>query len=357
MALIFLLFGSSLFDFVGNNDGRYIQGYGQDYVDAVKEDRKAFFTSDTIRTLVLVLLSTGVIWMYLKKKLSEQLVVIAFAVLVVFDLVVVDRRYVNNEDFVSSIQVKKPYQANAADLEILKDKSHYRVFDLTSVNTTKASYFHNSLNGYHAAKMKRYNDIFNFYILNRHLGILNMLNAKYIIGQDKDGKPIAYTNPDANGNAWFIENFKVVSDANEEILALDSLDTKSHAVFNNYQFGSKYKSEGIPSFIVDSLASIKLVDYKPNYLKYQSSNANDGFAAFSENYYGNGWQAYIDGVEAKHIRVNYVLRGMEIPKGNHTIEFKFEPQVIKTGSTIALSSSILLGILLLGGLFYEFKKK
>ena len=354
LALVFLLFGSSLFDFVGNNDGRYIQGYGQAYVDAVKQDRKAFFMSDTIRTLILVLFSAVVIWMYLKKKLSEQLVVVAFAVLIVFDLVVVDRRYVNNDNFVSSIQVKKPYQANTADLEILKDTTHYRVFDLTSGNT-KASYFHNSLNGYNAAEMKRYKELLEFYIYNNHLPVLNMLNTKYIIGQGENGKPITYTNPDANGNAWFVSDLEQVNSANDEIRALDSLDTKHKAI---YAIAPLSKQKELDNrFIVDSTASIQLTGYKPNDLKYQSSNANDGFAVFSENYYGDGWQAYIDGVEAEHIRVNYVLRGMQIPAGNHAIEFKFEPQVIKTGSTIALGSSILLGLLLIGGLFYKFKNK
>jgi Bacterial membrane protein YfhO len=353
LALVFLLFGRSLFDFVGNNDGRYIQGYGQGFIDAVKADRKTFFTNDTLRTLIFVLLSAGVIWMYLKKKLSKNIVVISFAVLIVFDLVVVDRRYVNNDDFVSSIQVKKPFSKNAADIEILKDTTHYRVFDLTSGNT-KASYFHNSLNGYHAAKMRRYNELFDFYIANNHLGVLNMLNAKYIIGQGEDGEPIAFTNPDANGNAWFIEDFKVVETANDEILALDSLNTKKEVIIESkWIYDEKYSQK----LNLDSIASIKLLDYKPNYIKYSSNNTNDGFAVFSENYYGKGWQAYIDGVEAEHIRVNYVLRGMKIPKGNHTIEFKFEPQVIKTGSSIAFGSSILLGLLLLGGLFYQFKKK
>ncbi|MBN4085127.1 hypothetical protein JYT89_02160 [Flavobacteriaceae bacterium AH-315-B10] len=358
LALAFLLFGRSLFDFVGNNDGRYIRGYGQEFIDAVKADRKAMFSSDTLRTLVLVLLSAGVIWMYLKKKLSKNLVILAFAVLIVFDLVVVDRRYVNNDDFVSSIQVKKPYTKNVTDIEILKDTTHYRVFDLTSGNT-KASYFHNSLNGYHAAKMRRYNQLFDFYIANNHLGVINMLNTKYIIGQGENNKPIVYTNPDANGNAWFVEELKPFNSANKEIMALDSLDTKSKAIFNDYDFGLKFIIEDgvMPSFIVDSTATIILKEYKPNYIKYNSNNFNDGFAVFSENYYEQGWQAYIDGVEAEHIRVNYVLRGMEIPKGNHIIEYKFNPQVIKTGSSIALGSSILLGLLLLGGLFYEFKKK
>lgn len=356
LSIVFLLFKNSLFNFVGNNDGQYIQAYGQDFIDAIKEDRKSIFTSDTLRTLVLVLLSAGAIWMYLKKKLSENLIVVAFVVLILFDLVVVDRRYVNNDDFVSAMQVKKPYQANEADLEILKDTTHFRVFDLTS-SSTKASYFHNSLSGYHAAGLKRYDELFDFYVSNRHLGVLNMLNTKYIIGQGEDGKPIAYNNPEANGNAWFVEELKQINSANEEIIALDSLDTKKEAVYSEFYFGTYFKGGYEPIFEVDSTASISLVDYKPNYLKYESNNLNNGLAVFSEIYYKDGWQAYLNGKKANHLRVNYVLRAIQLPKGNHTIEFKFQPQVIKTGSTIALGSSILLGLLLLGGIFYEFKKK
>ena len=351
LSLIFLVFKGSLFDFVGIRDGQYIQAYGQNFVDAVKEDRKVIFSSDTIRTLILVLLSAGTVWFFLKKKLSENGVIIAFAILIVFDLVMVDRRYVNNDDFVSAIQVQKPFQAGVSDLDILKDKSHYRVLDLTTGSTTKPSYFHNSLNGYHAAKMKRYNELYDFYISKNHIEVLNMLNTKYIIAQGENGKPQVFNNPDANGNAWFINDLKVVKTANDEIIALDSLNTKRIAVINE-----KFEIDG-NTLVLDSLTTIKLTDYKPNNLKYTSNNSNDGFAVFSENYYSQGWQAYIDGVEAEHVRVNYVLRGMEIPAGNHTIEFKFEPQVVKTGSTITFGSAILLGILLLGGLFYEFKKK
>ncbi|VAV85335.1 FIG00649758: hypothetical protein, partial [hydrothermal vent metagenome] len=284
LSLVFLLFKGSLFDFVGIRDGQYIQAYGQNFIDAIKDDRKTIFTADTIRTLVLVLLSAGLIWMFLKKKLNQNLVIVAFAVLIVFDLVTVDRRYVNNDDFVSAIQVQKPYQATTADLEILKDKSHYRVFDLTTANT-RPSYFHNSLNGYHAAKMKRYNELFDFYISKNHMGVLNMLNTKYIIAQGEDGQPQVFNNPEANGNAWFINNLKVVENANAEIKALDTLDTKHVAVIDS-QWGKENKS-----FTLDSLASIQLTSYKPNYLKYTSYNSNDGFVVFSENYYGQGWQA------------------------------------------------------------------
>lgn len=347
LAIAFLLLKSTLFDFVGVNDGYYRQSYGQAFIDALKEDRITLFTQDTLRTLVLVLLSAGAIYLYLKNKLKETSVIVAFGILVLFDLVGVARRYVNNDDFVSAIQVNKPFEANEADQYILKDKGYYRVFDLVG-GAAKPSYFHNSLNGYNAAELKRYSDVFDFYIAKNNINVLNMLNTKYIIFEN-EGKIIPFTNEDANGHAWFVKTLEHVNSANEEIKALDSLDTKIKAVYHSEtskKFPSTYK--------VDSLASIKLVSYKPNYLKYESNNTHNGFAVFSEIYYGNGWKTFLDGKETTHIRVNYTLRGMELPAGKHTIEFKFDPDVVKTGSSIALASSVLFGLLLLGALFYGF---
>ncbi|WP_299554901.1 YfhO family protein [Seonamhaeicola sp.] len=361
LALVFLLFKSSLFNFSGANDGYYIQSYGQEFVNALKEDRKTIFTHDTLRTLVLVLLSAGTIWLFLKEKLKEKWVIVAFGALILFDLVGVNRRYVNNDDFVSSIKVNKPFTSNAADKEILKDKGHFRVFDISNEglqNRTKASYYHNSLNGYNAAELKRYREVFDFYVAKNNINVLNMLNTKYIIA-DTEAGVVPYVNDEANGNAWFVETLERKESANEEILALDSLDTKNKAVYTFNKPDSFYKrapTESLIQYQLDSLASITLKEVKPNYLKYESNNSNDGFVVFSEIYYGNGWKTYIDGEEIDHIRVNYTLRGMEVPRGNHTIEFKFDPGVVKTGSSIALGSSVLLGLLLLGGLFYEFKK-
>ena len=349
LALVFLVFKTTFFDFVGVNDGYYRQSYGQAFVDALKEDRITLFTQDTLRTLVLVLLSAAIIYLYLKDKLKEKWVVVAFGILILFDLVGVAKRYVNNDDFVSPIQVSKPFEANEADTYILQDKGYYRVFDLVG-GAAKPSYFHNSLNGYNAAELKRYSDLFDFYIAKNNINVLNMLNTKYIIVEN-EGKIIPFTNEDANGHAWFVKTLERVNSANEEIKALDSLDTKNKAVYNyetNKNLQSNYK--------VDSLASIKLVYNKPNYLKYESNNTNKGFAVFSEIYYGNGWKTFINGKEATHIRVNYTLRGMEIPAGKHTIEFKFDPEVVKTGSSIALASSVIFGLLLLGGLFYGFRR-
>lgn len=354
VSLAFLLFKSSLFDFVGLRDGEYIQAYGQDFIRAVKEDRKSMFTADTIRSLVLVLLGAGLIYGYLKDKLKEKWVIVGFGILFLFDLVGVDRRYVNNDDFVSAIQVNKPFQANEADKYILKDKSHYRVFDMVS-GAAKPSYFHNSLNGYHAAELKRYREVFDWYISRNNINVMNMFNTKYIIGQDEEGVVFPYTNEEANGTAWFVEKLEKVESANEEIKALDSLDNKTKAIYTLPKNIVEYQALKT-NYVVDSLVSITLKEVKPNYLKYESNNSNDGFAVFSEVYYGNGWKTFIDGEETTHMRVNYTLRGLPIPAGKHSVEFKFDPDVVKTGSKIALVSSILLVLLLLGGLFYEFKK-
>jgi len=354
ITLAFLLFKSSLFDFVGMNDGYYRQSYGQDFVDALKTDRKTMFTQDGIRTLILVLVSAGAIYLFLKEKLKEKWVIVAFCGLILFDLVGVDRRYVNNDDFVSGVKMAKPFQASEVDKYILNDTSHYRVFDLVS-GVSKPSYFHNSLNGYNAAELRRYREVFDFYITQNNISVLNMLNTKYIVAQDEEGNPFPYENDDANGNAWFIKNIEKVDSANKEITSLDSLDNKNKAIYSSHK--ALESIQNIKSdFVKDSLATIKLSEVKPNYLKYQSNNENEGFAVFSEIYYPSGWKTFIDGKETSHICVNYILRGMLIPAGHHVIEFKFDPDVVKTGSKITLASSILLSLLLLGGLFYEFKK-
>ncbi|WP_397362838.1 YfhO family protein [Olleya sp. R77988] len=363
LAVLFLLGKlTGIIDFVGASDGQIREAYknGNSYefadafIRALREDRASFFTTDTLRSLLFVLLSAGVIYLFLKKKLNETKVIIALGLLIVIDLVGVDRRYVNNDDFVSKLTMERPYQPNKADLEILKDKSNFRVYDMTS-GGAKASYFHNALGGYHAAKPKRYQDLFEFYLSRNNINVLNMLNAKYIIGPGKNKKPFPFVNNDANGNAWFVNSLKYVESANEEILALDSLDNKSIAVYTKPEkLIIKFRASDY-KYNVDSLASINVTEYKPNYIKYQSENSNDGFAVFSEMYYNKGWNAYVDGIQKPHQKVNYALRGMNLPKGKHTIEFKFEPSVVKSGSTIALISSVLLGLLILGSLFFGFK--
>ena len=340
LTLLFLVFKNSLFDFVGMSDGQFKDYYGSSFVDALRMDRSTIFTEDTVRTLLLVLAVGTIIFAYLKQKIAQNTTILILGVFLVFDLVGVDRRYVNNDDFVSALKVSRPFQASEIDNEILKDPSNFRVFDMSD-NSTKASYFHNSIGGYHAAKLKRFKALQEFHIDKNNFEVLNMLNTKYIIYQNKEGEVLYFENEEANGNAWFVDAIETFESADEEILALDKTDTKTTAIANASELKTK-------RFAIDSTASIQLVDYKLNHLVYETKNSEDGFAVFSETYYKNGWNATIDGMAVNHHNVNYVLRGLEIPKGTHTVVFSFNPSVVTTGSNIALGSTVLLVLLILG---------
>ena len=355
LTLIFVLFKSALFDFVGPYDYAIREELGTPLVEAMKEDRKSVFTTDAIRSLILILLSAATLWFLLKEKLKETAAILILGVLIIFDLVGVDKRYVNNDDFVTARTMDQPFQKHGADLQILEDDSHFRVFDAanSAFNSGQASYYHNSLGGYHAAKPGRIQEIYDFYISQGDIGILNMMNVKYIITQGKNGGPVAQRNPYANGNAWFVENVIPAETANDEMRLLDSLDSKKTAVIRK-EFLKYIPTEKIQR---DSTATIELVNYNPQKLVYETSTTSPQLAIFSEVYYPKGWNAYINGEPAEYFRANYTLRAMTIPPGNNRIEFIFEPKVIKTGSTISLASSILFGLILLGGLFYIYRSR
>lgn len=354
LAVVFLLLKSMLFDFSGPNDAMYIQQLGPEFIGAVREDRVEIFTKDTFRSLIYVLLSIGVIWFYLKNKLKRNLAITAFAILIILDLVGIDRRYVNDEDFVQAKVMAQPFQSNPADVQIMKDKGHYRVFDLSEnpFNSARTSYFHNSIGGYHAAKPGRIQELYDFHISKNNLEVLNMLNTKYFIVPTEAGI-VSQENPDANGNAWFVEEVKLVKNANEAILALNEIETEKTAIVNE-----KFR-ELLPalSFSEDSTATVELLRHQPNELVYQYSADEEKMLVFSEIYYPHGWKSYIDGKEQEHFRADYVLRAMIVPPGKHKITFRFEPQVVQTGSNIALASSIILVLLLMGGIFYSYRKK
>jgi len=340
ITVIFLVFKNTFFDFVGATDGQFLQYYGASFVEALRLDRSAIFSEDALRTLLLVLIAAALIFTYLKQKISKNTTVILLGLVLVFDLVGVDLRYVNNDDFVTAIKVDKPYQLSTINKQILKDTTTYRVLDLSD-NSTKTSYFHNAIGGYHAAKLRRFKELQEFHIDKNNFEVLNMLNTKYVIYKDNEDVLSYLKNDETNGNAWFVNSVKAVQTADEEIMALDSINTKFTAISKKSDFSSK-------NYNTDSTAVIKLVDYKLNQLVYESKNASDGFAVFSEIYYKNGWEVTIDGLKVDYHNVNYVLRGLEIPKGTHQIVFKFNPLVIKTGSNIALVSTITLLVLILG---------
>ncbi|MCB0465708.1 MAG: YfhO family protein, partial [Aequorivita sp.] len=355
ITLLFILFKSSLFDFASPYDSYFRDEMGLPFLEAIREDRMSLFTSDAIRSLIFVVLTAAILWFFMKEKLKKGYAIAALSLLVIVDLVGVDRRYVNEDDFVQAKLVDEPFQKNGADEQILKDDGHYRVYDATTnaFNSGRASYYYNALGGYHAAKPGRMQDLFEFYISKGNIGILNMLNVRYIITQSKNGGPVAQRNPYANGDAWFIENVLPAENANEEIALLDSLDTKKTAVVNK-EFLSKIPTKNIQR---DTISTIELFSYQPNHLVYEASTDTDQLVVFSEVYYPKGWNAYINGKPAEYFRADYVLRAMVIPPGNNKIEFKFEPKVIQTGSSISLASSIVFLLILVSGLYFAFRKK
>ncbi|MCM8569948.1 YfhO family protein [Gramella jeungdoensis] len=353
LLIAFLLLKSILFEFEGANDAMYSKQFGLDFMNALEKDRKAIFTADALRSLIFVLLSAGLIWVYLKGKINRNIVIGVFAILFLVDLIGVDRRYVNNDDFVQAREMESPYQMQEADAVIMQDTTHYRVFDVSGnpFNTGRTSYFHNALGGYHAAKPGRIQDLYDFYISQNNMKILNMLNVKYFIVPTEEGNQ-AQQNPNAYGNAWFVENIKWVDNPDEEILALKDADLKSTAIIN-----SKFMKDVNEDFKFDPNATVELLSQQPNELKYKVSTNSDQFVVFSEAYYQPGWQAYLDGKKVPHVQANYVLRAMNVPSGEHELIFRFEPEVINTGSTVSLISSVLIALILIGGVGYELKKR
>ena len=349
IAVVFLVFKNSFFDFVGATDGQFLDYYGASFVEAIRLDRSAIFSDDTLRTLLFTLAAGALIFAYLKQKISQNITITFLVLALVLDLVTVDRRYVNSDNFVTAIQVDIPYQSSSINQKILKDTTIYRVLD-RSDNSTQTSYFHNAIGGYHAAKLRRFKELQEFHIDKNNFEVLNMLNTKYIIYKDNEDVLRYFENEEINGNAWFVDSVKAVQNADEEIMALAKLKSKLTAISRASKFDSKRYSS-------DSTAAIKLVDYKLNKLVYESNNTADGFAVFSEIYYKDGWNATIDGEAVEHINVNYVLRGLEIPKGTHEIVFEFSPIVVKKGSSIALISSILLLFLILGQVVLIYKTR
>ena len=352
--IIALFLFKSMFSFSGANDGNYIKMYGPEFMNALKADRKTLYSADLLRSGFFMLVAATSLWFYIKNTFSANTTVIIIGLFMVTDLVLVDKNYVSTKDFVAARQVDEPFEPTTADLQILQDKSIYRVLEVDgNLNSSRASNFHKSIGGYHAAKPKRIQELFDYQIANNNKEIIDMLNVKYIIQSNEKEEQVASQNPDANGNAWFVKELKMVKNADEEMKALTNLNTKNAAVTQE-EISSKFKLS--KQFSKDSLATIKLTNYKPNDLKYVSNNKNEGIAVFSEMYYKDGWNAYIDGKLTDHFKVNYALRALKIPSGNHKIEFKFEPQVIKTGSTISLISSFLVLGLIGFGIYFERKK-
>lgn len=373
LCLLFAMFAGAFFDFSSPSDAQYANTWIP--MEALMADRQWLLQADAWRSLLFILLTAGALVLFYYKKLETKWFFVALSILILVDMWPIAKRYLNENNFKNARTAKEHFTATKADQYILKDSDpNFRVLNLSvsTFNDASTSYFHKSIGGYHGAKMKRYQELidhnisveiqsliktFNskqgmdsIYAAMEKLGVINMLNTKYII-YSPENPPLI--NTQAYGNAWFVKRYQVVSNADAEIKVMENFDPSVEAIVDK-RF--KHYLENF-QLIDNPNASIRLTDYKPNYMQYKFSGSTEQFTVFSEIYYNKGWQAFIDQKPVDHFRVNYVLRAMLIPAGEHTVEFKFEPESLKWANPITLVSSFLLLLLVIGVVYYEVKNK
>lgn len=337
-------------------------------LNGLSEARLSLVSADALRSLIFIALGCGLLWLWFSGKIKNKAVfVCALSAVVLIDLFSVSKRYVNSENFTEPLANDESFEPTAADRLILQDKSHHRVLDLYGFSQARSSYFHHTLGGYHAAKLTRYNDLIEKQLTKDNwqylspllaayaatdslpdspaLNVLNMLNTKYIINTPLSDSIPVIVNPHALGNAWIVDRISYVDNANAEMKALDNLDTRHAAVadklFQNTIGNTSPKAPG---------DTIYLVSYAPNRLQYKSKSAKGGVAVFSEVYFPWGWNATVDGKPTDIGRVNYVLRAIRIPAGQHDIEFVFNPESLNVTNTLAVVCVIVIYVIVAGAI-------
>ncbi len=310
---------------------------------AIAAVRGALVSGDAWRSLIVLLIGFGVIFACLKGKLNEMVATLIVAGIVLVDMYAVNKRYIDSDSFTSRYEVpEQDFAQRPADAQILQDKDiNYRVMDVQHFGEAMPSYFHKTIGGYHAAKLSRYNDLINNQIAKNNMQVLNMLNARYFILDDQT----VQRNPGALGNAWFVDSLTYVNNADEEMAFLDNFNPARSAVAD-----TKFKQQLGEAKAVQPGDTIYETTYAPNHLTYKSHSANGGLAVFSEIYFPWGWKVTVDGKPVEMGRVNYVLRALQLPAGDHEIDFKYDPdEVSKTQSwaTIAVIIIYLLSLLAL----------
>lgn len=365
IALLFALAPGFFFpSYVSSMEMQALQGIPADQLAPLlanlEEIRQSIFTSDAWRSFFVIMIGTAVLWLYGMGKLKAKVTILALAVLCLADMWSVNKRYLYDEQFVEKVQQDNSFKPTETDKAILADKTlDFRVLNLAgnTFNENTTSYWHKSIGGYHAAKLRRYQDMIEEHISTEMNGVfkavseaggdmqkvassgfpvLNMLNTRYFIFPLQGGKTVPIQNPYTLGNAWFVNEVQYVDNANEEIDALHRIDPAKTAVVDK-----KFSAEVKSAAETDTLGTIKLTAYEPNDLKYEVNSKTGGTVVFSEIYYP-GWQAYIDGVEAPHGRADYILRAMNVPAGKHVVEFKFDPKSLHVTETVAF---VALGVL------------
>ena len=343
------------------------------YMNALVADRAALLRTDAYRSLLFILLGGGCLYFYIKNDKPSRYLPYILSLLVLIDLWGVDKRYLNSLHFIKSRAPKEVRTPSVVDQMILQDKDiSYRVLSLQDpFNNSGPSYFHKNIGGYTAAKLRRYQDLIEMKLAPevellknclakassaedaedafRKVPVLNMLNMRYLI-MDSNHAPLK--NPYADGNAWFVSRVQVVKDANEEMLALQASNPRDVAIIDK-RFENQLKQK---DWKLDSMSFVELVSYKPDRLEYKYKSSQPGVMLFSEVYYPHGWKAFIDGQPAEHFRANWILRGMEVPAGEHVISFYFHPDIYMTGRWMGTVCSGLLVLALIIFLFYYGKR-
>ena len=347
ICLVLALLGGSLCSFSSSYDAHTLGGMPQWFMDALYDERAALLRRDAWRSFAFIALGAAVLALHLSDKLKYAPFVAALGVLVLADLWPVDKRFFGDDNWVSRKQNDSYFQMQPYEKKILEDEGYFRVMNLTTntFNESRTSYYLHSVGGYHAAKLRRYQDLIDEHLSKGNMEVINMLNTRYFI-QDQDGVPQPVLNPGAYGNAWFVDEVKLVDSAREESDALRSLDLRRCAVADS-RFEEFVKTpQGRPD------GSIELLSYAPDRLVYHSSSSCDATAVFSEIYYPYGWKSYIDGEPCGHFRSDYVLRAMSVPAGEHEIVFEFRPDSIYKGYKVnALFKALMyvfIGLLLAG---------
>ncbi|MGE6397784.1 YfhO family protein [Chryseobacterium scophthalmum] len=381
LTLLLIIFGKSILGFYTDNEKLYLPPFLLDYL---VDERFSMFRTDAIKALLYVGITVAVLFFALKQKLNQNIALVIIGLVSLFDLWTVNKRYLNDDNYVDKIFAENPFQTEGSDylaekvgdnanlqsilasipvnktLETIaeNDKKHYRIYNqvLGTTSETNTSYFKASIGGYHAVKLRRYDDLLNKYIVQpdsiKTPKILNLLNTKYMIFGNP-GEPQVVPNPKANGNAWFVSDLKFVNTPDEEIKYIGEIDSKKTAVINASD-KSYFDNRAVQA---DSTATINLTKYEANELEFKSQSKTPQLAVFSEIYYPHGWKVFVDEKEVPYIKADYLLRAVHVPAGNHHIKMIFEPQVIETGKWISLLCFGLFIALSAFGIFWLNKKK
>lgn len=361
LCLIYALFGGSLMSFTGAADAKNYANMPE-LLDALIADRKQMLSSDAWRSFIFIAFAAATLWYYIRKPFKVTYVIAILGILIFVDLWTVDKRFLNDENFIAKKKARE-IVATEVDKQILQDKDpNYRVFNLTKspFNESETSYFHKSIGGYSPAKLRRYQDIIDYHFAQGiNMNVTNMLNTRYFIVPSQQG-PQVQKNFEALGNAWFVNEIEWVNSPDEEIVALKDFDPSQKA-FIDAEWKDKLPNWERLQHPRDSSATISLTNYaNPGYLIYESHSTRPHLAVFSEVFYKT-WHAYIDGQEAPLIQVNYILRGLEIPAGDHKIEFKCIDEIYERGAKISMIASIIVGFILVGlfgyAIWQVFRKK